>query len=218
MAEDCGAEVRTRLLSDLRAQAPAGNPHSPPRLFDAAPRNALVVPFLHACFPDATFIYVHRPPADALAEALVLWRTGSATTYPALPGWTGAPWSFLLVPGWRDLIGRPLAEIVTEQWIRTMRILITDLEALSPERWCVVDHDTLVADPHGELDRLLGFVAIDPVHAATAVQAQARHPALTAAEIGIARGEIAPYLSRVEALADRARDWIAIGRTSSRRP
>src|SRR5436309_13122533 len=42
VAADCRAEVRHRLLSQLRAQAPASGAlgHSSPRLFDAAPRNA----------------------------------------------------------------------------------------------------------------------------------------------------------------------------------
>ena len=119
-------------------------------------------------------------------------------------------WSFLLVPGWQDLIGRPLPEIVTEQWVRTMGILITDLEALSPERWCVIDHDSLVADPRGQLERVLGFLAIDPLHAAAAAQAQAHHPALECDKIEVARRDIAPYLAHAERLACRAQDWIAV--------
>jgi Sulfotransferase family len=213
LADDCREEVRDRVLGHLRA---GGLPrrrhgHGPPRLFDASPRNALIVPFLEACFPDARFVYVHRAPVDALAESFAVWRAGTARTYPALPGWTGPPWSFLLVPGWQDLIGRPLAEIVTEQWVRTMRLLLADLERLSPRSWCVTDHDTLLTKPRRELARVLAFLSLDAGYAAATAQALPGRPALSAAQITVARRELGPYLARTEDLAARARDWIAIG-------
>jgi hypothetical protein len=169
----------------------------------------LTVPFLRTLFPRATFVYVHRPPSDAIAESLVLWRAGAATTYPALPGWTGPPWSFLLVPGWVDLIGRPLPEIVTEQWVRTMRVLIADLEQLPPDGWCVTEHDAMVADPRAEIDRLFRFLAIDPAFSPAAPHVT--QPELAAGDIRWARQELRPYLGRTEELAVHARDWIAMG-------
>jgi uncharacterized protein (TIGR03032 family) len=40
----------------------------PSRLLDASPRNLLRVPFLHAIFPDATFVYIYREPRRAVHE------------------------------------------------------------------------------------------------------------------------------------------------------
>lgn len=57
----------------------------------------------------------------------------------------------LLVPGWHELIGKPLPEIVAAQWETTTRILLNDLEALAPARWCVARYDVLVADPGREI-------------------------------------------------------------------
>src|SRR5688500_10412186 len=82
------------------------------RFLDRTPRNSLRVPFLDAVFPDATFLYVHRDPRESLADLLGAWRSGKFVTHSKLPGWPGPPWSLLLVPGWRDLAGRPLPEIV----------------------------------------------------------------------------------------------------------
>ena len=65
------------------------------------------------------------------------------------------------MPGWRDLGGRPLPEIVTEQWLRLTGTLLDDLEALPPERWCVTDFKALLNDPQRELERICEFVAIE---------------------------------------------------------
>lgn len=82
------------------------------------------------------------------------WKSGRFVTYPGLPGWKDLSWSHLLVPGWRELRGRSLGEIVTEQWIAATRILLDDLEALPADRWCVADYDRLVSDPQAEIERL----------------------------------------------------------------
>jgi Sulfotransferase family len=213
VAADCEHGVRQRLRAHLRMRFAArehadSRTGAPPRLFDASPRNALMVPFLDAVFPDATFIYIHRRPVDALAESLAIWRAGSATTYTALPGWSGPRWSFLLVPGWQELNRRPLAEVVTEQWVRTMRTLIADLEGLSPLRWCVTDHDALLQTPAAELARLSGFLGLtSSAVAATAFQSAGTRFDPAAARA--ARSEVGPYLARVKELADRADEWIA---------
>lgn len=210
VAADCEHGVREHLRAHLRmrfAGRERGGRHTgtQPRLFDASPRNALMVPFLDAAFPDATFVYIHRRPADALAESLAIWLTGSARTYPALAGWSGPEWSFLLVPGWQELNGRPLAEVVTEQWVRTMRTLIADLEALSPPRWCVTDHDKLLQHPAAELARLFGFLGL-PSSAVAAAALENTERELAPAT---ARSELDPYRARVEELAGHAGDWIA---------
>jgi len=211
-AADCTQEVRGQLRARLQIAFAAGEPGAPrsaaSRLVEAAPRNALIVPFLRRAFPDATFVYVHRRPLDALAESLAIWRAGSATTYRRLPGWDGPPWSFLLVPGWQGLIGAPLAEVVTEQWVRTMRALTADLERLPPASWCVSDRDALVANPAGELARLLGFLGLPGLTQPVAL-VEAQLPALDAADLDGVRGELAPYLDRAVELARRARDWSA---------
>jgi hypothetical protein len=79
-------------------------------------------------------------------------------TYRDLPDWDGPPWSLLLVPGWRELSGKTLPEIVAAQWSSATRYLIDDLEALPPERWCVASYAQLVANPQREIDRLTRFL------------------------------------------------------------
>ena len=80
-------------------------------MLEKTPKNALRVPFLDACFPDAIFIYLYRDPRETLGSMMEAWLSGAFQTYPELPGWEGPPWSLLLVPGWRELIGTPLPEL-----------------------------------------------------------------------------------------------------------
>ena len=131
------------------------------RLLEKTPKNALRVPFLAEAFPDATFVYLYRDPRETISSMLDAWRSGRFVTYPDLPGWGQPQWSLLLTPGWRDLVGAPLARVVAEQWTATTTTLLDDLEALPPERWCVASYDRLVADPSAEIRQLCAHLGLE---------------------------------------------------------
>jgi uncharacterized protein (TIGR03032 family) len=131
------------------------------RLLEKTPKNSLRVPFLAEAFPDALFVYLYRDMRDTISSMLDAWRSGKFITYPALPGWEGLPWSLLLTPGWRELSGKSLAEIVAAQWSTATRYLLDDLEQLPPERWCVAGYDALLDDPQQEVARLARFLDIE---------------------------------------------------------
>ncbi len=133
----------------------------PFRLLEKTPKNALRVPFLAEAFPDATFVYLYRDPRETISSMLDAWRSGRFVTYRDLPGWGQPEWSLLLTPGWRDLIGKPLAEVVARQWIETTTTLLDDLDALPPDRWCVASYDRLVADPAAEIAQLCAHLGLD---------------------------------------------------------
>jgi len=119
------------------------------------------VPFLDAAWPECDFVFLYRDVRETFASMAEAWGSGGFRTYPRLPGWTGPPWSMLLVPGWRDLIGLPLAEVIARQWATAMDILIEDLSALAPERVHAIDYSDLRRHPQQMIDRLadgLGFV------------------------------------------------------------
>lgn len=131
------------------------------RLLEKTPKNSLRVPFLASVFPDARFVYLYRDPRETVSSMLDAWRSGRFVTYADLPGWSEPPWSLLLVPGWRDLIGRSLAEIVTAQWATATEVLLDDLEQLDPERWCVTSYDALMRDAQAEMERLAAFCEVE---------------------------------------------------------
>ncbi len=131
------------------------------RLLEKTPKNALRIPFLAAAFPDASFVYLYRDPRETISSMLDAWRSGRFVTYRDLPGWGGPPWSLLLTPGWHDLVGRSLVEVVAAQWSATTTTLLDDLAALDPGRWCVASFDRLVAAPRAEVERLGGFLDVE---------------------------------------------------------
>jgi len=130
------------------------------RILEKTPKNALRVPFFDAIWPDALFIYLYRDVRETLASMMEAWASGAFRTYPDLPGWTGYPWSLLLVPEWQSLIGRSLPEIVAHQWARTTEILVGDLKAIPKERLRFVTYDALRQSPQAVVQPLAESLGI----------------------------------------------------------
>jgi hypothetical protein len=130
-------------------------------MLEKTPKNSLRVPFLARAFPDARFLYLYRDPRETLSSMIEAWRTSRFATYPRLPGWPSPPWSLLLIPGWRDLIGRPLEETVGRQWSETTRILLDDLAALPHGRVHAVAHDAFLAAPQRTAESICAALRLD---------------------------------------------------------
>lgn len=181
------------------------------RLLEKTPKNSLRVPFLAAAFPDALFVYLYRDPRETVSSLLDAWRSGRFVTYPDLPGWSGPPWSLLLVPGWRELAGLPLAEIAARQWSIATARLVEDLEALPAVSWCVASYDRLVAEPQAEIVRLCEFLDLPWDRELNAPLPPSRHT-LTSPEPEKWRHnaeELRPVLPLLEESAARARELFA---------
>ena len=152
--------LRARFRAALRDRDGAPVAVLPARMLEKTPKNALRVPFLAAAFPEARFVYLYRDPRPTLASMIEGWKSGQFRTYPNLPGWKGLDWSFLLVPGWRQLIGAPIEDIVAHQWATTTRILRADIESIPKDRWIISDHERLLEDPQAEIARLCSSLGV----------------------------------------------------------
>lgn len=151
------AEAFYTALRDRDGAPPAG----PARMLEKTPKNALRVPFFDAVWPDSTFVFLYRDVRQTIASMAEAWQSGHFRTYPRLPGWTGPPWSLLLVPGWRDLVGLPLAEVIARQWATTMDILLDDLAALPAGRVQVIDYGDLLIAPQQCIEMLAARLDLD---------------------------------------------------------
>ncbi len=154
------AAVRQGFAAALRDREGRPPRSAAVRLLEKTPKNALRLPFLDALFPDALYVYLYRDPRENVSSLIEGWESGRFVTYPGLPDWHGLPWSFLLVPGWRDLAGRPLAAIAAEQWRRTQEILQDDLAAIHAERVHALDYREFVADPARHVREICAFAGI----------------------------------------------------------
>ncbi len=166
-SDDCTPEIAGRLVGNFYQNSrkhDGARPQNaePIRLLEKTPKNALRIPFLTKLFPDAGFIYLYRDPRHVISSMIDAWQSGRFQTYPQLPGWTGQPWSLLLVPGWRDLIGKPLHHIVAYQWATTSKLLLDALESLDANRIEKVRYETFVSRPQAEINRLCDSFGLRP--------------------------------------------------------
>ena len=122
------AELRAKFQARLRDRDGAP-PTGPAVMIEKTPKNSLRVPFLRTVFPEARFVFLQRDARETVSSMIEAWGAGTFRTYPDLPGWPDGGWSLLLVPGWRALAGKPVAEIAARQWATTTDILLDDLAA-----------------------------------------------------------------------------------------
>ena len=209
-APPIAAAIEERFFANLKNRD--GRPATDSvRMLEKTPKNALRIPFLHAIFPDAYFIYLYRDPRATMSSMLEAWRSGKFVTYANLPGWQGPPWSLLLTPGWRELSGKPLAEIVARQWATATSMLLDDLEQLPPDRWCVAGYREIVDDPQKEIARLCEFVGIDWDRQLEKPLPLSRHTLTPPDETKVQRNgpELDPVEHLTTEVANRARDLFA---------
>ena len=131
------------------------------RFLEKTPKNALRIPFLAAVYPDAKFVFLHRDAKTNMSSIMDAWRSRRFVTYRDLPGWTGQPWSLLLLPDWRGMVGAGLAEVALHQWCDTNNYILDDLAALPREDWCTIRYEDLTADPDGTLRQLCDFSGVE---------------------------------------------------------
>ena len=121
------------------------------RMLEKTPKNALRVPFLAAAFPDARFVYLYRDPRETISSMLDAWRSGRFVTYPdAARLGRARRGRCSSCPGWRELVGRAARRgRGARSGRRRPTVLLDDLEALDPDRWCVASYDRLVSRSAG---------------------------------------------------------------------
>ena len=128
---------------------------------DWAPRNSLRLGVLASTIDEVRVIHVVRDPRMAVPSLVQAWRSGRFVSEPGLPGWWGEPWSFPLIPGWRDLAGKPLHEIAAVQWFGIDAAVRADLDSLTGVPGARVTYEALIAEPAAELSRLAGELDVE---------------------------------------------------------
>jgi hypothetical protein len=130
---------------------------------------------------------------------------------------SGNEWSFVLVPGWRDLLHASLEEVCARQYVACNEAALKAGEGIDPERWHRLSYEELTARPEETLAALCKRVGVpfDP-----AIEAYARglserlsFTALSAPREGKWR-ELNPEVESVRALLDPIERRLGYGRAA----
>jgi hypothetical protein len=131
------------------------------RFVDKTPESCLRVAYLDALFPDATYVFLRRRAAANIASLAQAWKARPRFVKYRLPErlaglgkLSGNHWSFVLVPGWRELKDASLEEICAAQYAACNEAALEARELIGAERWIDVSYEELVARPLAELERL----------------------------------------------------------------
>lgn len=125
------------------------------RWVDKNNQNGLCVPYLHALFPDAVFVFVKRSPGDNLNSLIEGWRKPDefATWSKALPGrvevenGTLRQWCFFLAEGWRNYLKSPVEDVAAFQYHAINRAILDARDRVPPAQWVEVFYEDFLRDP-----------------------------------------------------------------------
>lgn len=153
-AEHARPEHRDRALAYFYARLGAG------LVLDKTCINTLRVGYLHALFPRARFVFIHRDGRDNISSMIDGWRLGRTdggfglekffgpSPVPvAINGGEFCEWHFFLPPGWRDYNTASLEEVCAFQWISANRLALDAAKALPAEQWIQVRYEDIFERP-----------------------------------------------------------------------
>lgn len=125
------------------------------RWVDKNNQNGLCVPYLHALFPDAVFVYVKRSPGDNLNSLIEGWRKPEefATWSNELPATVAVDegqltqWCFFLADGWRDYVNAPVEDVAAFQYDAINRAILDARAGVPAGQWVEVLYEDFLRDP-----------------------------------------------------------------------
>lgn len=146
----------------------------PIRFLEKTPKNSLRVPLLARMFPDAYFVWNKRAPEDNIDSLVAGWRASDGLgpverprygTYDVageldLQDYEGTAWKFALVPEWRSLRGKRVADVAAWQYYQCNRVALQDLEQLDSNRIFEVKHEAFVQDPVPQVRSILEWAEL----------------------------------------------------------
>ena len=122
--------------------------------------NVMRIPYLHALFPQAKFIFIQRDGRDNISSMMDGWRMGRTDgrfelsqffgPFPepvAINGGEFNEWAFFLAPGWRDYNRAGLEEACAFQWISANRMALKAKEGIPPAQWIHLRYEDIFERP-----------------------------------------------------------------------
>ena len=188
------------------------------RFLEKTPKNSLRVPFLERLFPDARYVWIQRNAAENIDSLIAGWhavdRIGpftrqrfAAAGYPVadaldLQDYEGKWWKFALVPEWRTLRGKTIADVAAWQYYQCNHFLLHDLAALDQRRVRRFTYEDFVRDPVSHVRQVFEWAELPPNAVAEAFAADL--PRVNDATPGMKKASNGlRYASAVQAAVER---------------
>lgn len=132
------------------------------RFVDKNNQNGLCVPYLHALFPDAHFVFVKRSPGDNLNSLIEGWaKPGEFATWSdelhervVVEGGKYTRWCFFLADGWRDYVSAPIEDVCAFQYNAINQAILDAKAGVPADQWSDIFYEDLVRDPVAGFRRL----------------------------------------------------------------
>jgi hypothetical protein len=127
------------------------------RVLDKTCINVMRVPYLHALFPNARFVYIHRDGRDNISSLMDGWLhdghfalgklLGPFPGVVNIDGGAFHEWSFFLPPGWREYNDATLEEVCTFQWLAANRLALEALKQIPQAQWIRLRYEDIFDRP-----------------------------------------------------------------------
>ena len=127
------------------------------RIVDKTCINTLRIPFLHALFPSAYFVFIQRDGRDNVSSMIDGWRQdahfgltqflGPSPVPVAINGGEFREWSFFLPPGWRDYNDASLEAVCAFQWLTANRLALEGSQRVPAAQWIHLRYEDLFERP-----------------------------------------------------------------------
>jgi Sulfotransferase family len=140
------------------------------RVLDKTCINVMRVPYLHALFPNARFVYIHRDGRDNVSSLMDGWLhdghfalgklLGPFPCAVDIDGGAFHEWSFFLPPGWRDYNEAPLEEVCALQWLTANRLALDASQQIPPAQWIRLRYEDIFDRPLEMFRELFGHLEL----------------------------------------------------------
>jgi Sulfotransferase family len=122
--------------------------------------NVMRIPYLHALFPQARFVYIQRDGRDNISSMMDGWHMGRTDgrfelsqffgPFPepvAINGGEFREWAFFLPPGWQGYNSASLAEVCAFQWISANRLALDAMRSIPTAQWIHLRYEDVFERP-----------------------------------------------------------------------
>ncbi|WP_206054923.1 sulfotransferase family protein [Nitrosococcus wardiae] len=125
------------------------------RFIDKNNQNGLSIPYLHALFPDAHFVYVKRNPGDNIHSLIEGWTmperfgtwSGDLPARLAIEGGRYTRWCFFLAEGWSAYCDASIEEVCAFQYRIMNQAILKAREEINPAQWTEIAYEDVLANP-----------------------------------------------------------------------